>query len=358
MLKSIPRVLEIGEFHHFKDLFPEQTTFLWTGRRRLHQGPYEAAVACTPRRFARAMRELHAGQYDLVVAYAALRSPWHPRYWLRSWMREPLRPISAMGRLFGVSALRFVDIPVPLVALDLNDAFTIGGHNFFLLDKARLYFKRELPSDRWNAIYGSAHPFLPTRRIRGSRRWQERLERLRPIGLFAGIDGGGFHDGEFPEKAVDVFFSGSVEMNSWVRHAGLKELKRLAERGIKLDVPAELLPLDEYRRRMARAWLVWSPSGFGWECFRHLEVPHSLSVPLINQPTIERYQPLRDGVHAVYYDIEPGGLTRAVEAALADKDKLKRMAVAARAHVLTHHSPRALAEYVFEAVGLLGPSSK
>ena len=50
----------------------------------------------------------------------------------------------------------------------------------------------------------------------------------------------------------------------------------------------------------------------------------------------------------LYYNPEPGGLTRAVEAALADKERLKRMALAARAHVLAHHTPRALVDHVIE----------
>jgi len=55
---------------------------------------------------------------------------------------------------------------------------------------------------------------------------------------------------------------------------------------------------------------------------------------------------LLDGVHGVYYDVEPGGLERAAVAALADKDRLKQMAVAARDHVFAHHTRRAYCERV------------
>ena len=91
---------------------------------------------------------------------------------------------------------------------------------------------------------------------------------------------------------------------------------------------------------------MWSPEGFGWDCFRHYEVPACGSVPLINQPTIERRAPLIAGVHALYYDPEPGGLTRAIQAALADKPALARIAAAGQAHVMAHHTPGALANYV------------
>ena len=57
-------------------------------------------------------------------------------------------------------------------------------------------------------------------------------------------------------------------------------------------------------------------------------------MPLINQPTIERHRPLIGGVHALYYDPEPGFLTAAIEAALADKDRLRAIARAGKAHVM------------------------
>ncbi len=70
------------------------------------------------------------------------------------------------------------------------------------------------------------------------------------------------------------------------------------------------------------------------------------SVPLLNQPTIERYQPLLHDKHAVYYDIEEGGLTSAAVNALADEPRLEAMGRAARAHVLAHHTPPAIARHI------------
>jgi hypothetical protein len=62
---------------------------------------------------------------------------------------------------------------------------------------------------------------------------------------------------------------------------------------------------------------------------------------------------LADGEHALYYDVEPGGLARAVRAALADKPALARIAAAARAHVMAHHTPQALARHVVETARAL-----
>jgi hypothetical protein len=51
-------------------------------------------------------------------------------------------------------------------------------------------------------------------------------------------------------------------------------------------------------------------------------------------------------VHAVYYDLKEGGLTRAATAALADKSQLATMGRAARAHVLSHHTVEAMARHI------------
>jgi hypothetical protein len=295
------------------------------------------------------MRDVRDGQYDLVVAYAGLHSPWHPRNWLRAFLREPWKPVATLTRGFGVSWLRYSRIAVPFVVLDMNDASLIGRHNFFLLDKAPLVFKRELPADRWHAIAGSAHAYLPTMRMRHKRYWQERMQKIHPIALpIWPVNVADLYEGEFPEKTADIFFSGEVEANSWARRSGIAELKGLLAKGIKVDIPEQRLPKAEFYRRMAKAWLAWSPAGMSWECFRTGEAAQCLAVPLINYPTVERYMPLLDGEHAFYYGVEAGGLTRAVETALADKQKLKRMAVAAREHVLTHHTPRAIVDHVIE----------
>ena len=70
------------------------------------------------------------------------------------------------------------------------------------------------------------------------------------------------------------------------------------------------------------------------------------SVPVINYPTIHRHAPLVDREHCFFYPPEPGGLSAAVRMALADRDRLSRMAEAARVHVLAHHTNAARVEYV------------
>jgi hypothetical protein len=363
MLPANSRILEIGAWHYFKQTYPERTTLLWTGRRppriRGVPAPDSYYVNCTPGNFIQALRDMRAGQYDLVVAYPMHRPPWHPRHWVRSLAHEPLKPWAAFTRVFGVSWLRYARIPVPLVAFDTNDVFVIERHNFFLIDKADIFFKRELPVDRWQVLTGTAHPSLPTTRIRSNETWRRRIANIRPMAITTPVIATeGLWSGDFPDKTVDIFFAGETYKNSWVRHSGLAELAELRARGVSVDVAEERLPRAEFHRRLARAWLAWAPSGFGWQSYRAGEASQCLAVPLVDNPFVERHRPLLNGAHLFYYDVEPGGLARAAEAALADKERLRRMALAAREHVLAHHTTKAIVDFVIDEAAKIAHEKK
>jgi glycosyltransferase involved in cell wall biosynthesis len=159
----------------------------------------------------------------------------------------------------------------------------------------------------------------------------------------------------FAGKQSDIFFSGRGEGDSTLRAQGLAELRALSAEGVRVDIPDSRLPSRDYYRRMSRAWLAWSPSGRGWECYRHFEAPHCLSVPVINYPTIVRHAPLQQEVHAIFYSPEPGGLREAVLKALSHKENLQRTATAARAHVTENHTFKAHCEMILNEV--LGPAA-
>jgi hypothetical protein len=344
---SAIRILEIGDHHLFKQILLRQTKLLWTGRRRPKLSASCDYEDCTPRAFLRAMREAAAGEFHIIVAYAGQRPPWHPRYWLRALFGDS--PLTGSLRGFGVSWLRHARTRPPLVVLDMHDISTIDRSNFFLLDRARIYFKRELPVDHWQSLCGTAHANLPTSRIRGDPLWQHRIAKLHPISLQAGpirLERG---DAEvFAAKSADIFFAGAVAANSTVRSNGVAQLRKLADRGVKVDFADERLSRAAYHQRLSQAWLAWSPSGLGWDCYRHYEAPQCLAVPVMNYPTIARDRPLQDGVHAFYYAPDEDGLSSAVVAALADKEKLAAMALAARAHVRANHVDGAFCTRVLE----------
>ncbi len=342
------RILEIGDNYYFKAQYPQRTTLLWTGLKLPRDHSLVDGLA-TPGRVSSELSAAASGHHDVVVAYPMRYSAWHPRYWARALLNPPFAPWAALTRASGVAMLRFAKKPaVPLVAIDMDDSFNLPRTGLFLLDKADVFLKRELPVDRWQALSGPLHPHIPTVRYRNSEKWRARIAAIHPIGLPQWMIDPALTEGPPPEKSVDVFFAGAIEGNSTVRNAGFAELGRLKARGVLVDHPQHPLDYAEYQRRMAAAWLAWSPQGRGWHCNRHYEAALVQTVPIMNYPTVLRHAPLDDGVHAHYYAPEPGGLEVTVMAALSDKDRLKRMALAARDHAAAHHTRKAYCDYILD----------
>jgi hypothetical protein len=343
-------IVEIGPRPYVASVYPDEALFFETERgASQHEG---LNVLSSLAALGQALRR---PDVDLVVCHPNFSAPWSPRRLGRIiFSRKLLEGRAGFLPAFGPELLRRKP-KARLVVIDHEDLPVINRDNLFLLDRCDLYFKRELPPDHWRVLLKTAHPNLPTPRFRLERRHSAWIGKLRPISI--GLPTHGRWRTAAPqEKRVDVFFSGRVAGSATLRSRGLAELKALAGQGVTIDAPETPLPPEEFYRRCAAAWLVWSPEGLGWDCFRHYEAPVCGAAPLINTPTIERHQPLRGGEHAVYYDPEPGGLTRAAMAALADKPALARMALAARAHVLAHHTPEALARHVVETARAGGES--
>jgi hypothetical protein len=113
-------------------------------------------------------------------------------------------------RVYGPQLLRWRG-RAPIVVMDHEDMPVINRNSLYLLDRCRLWFKRELPVDHWRVFMKTAHANLPTPRFRLARRNRARVAKLRPISL-------GFKLGiELPDtaataaKTVDVFFAGRIE---------------------------------------------------------------------------------------------------------------------------------------------------
>jgi hypothetical protein len=349
---TAPKILEIGAVPFMWQAFSDTTEFhsTWAGQTQLAlgRGQHVISLATLPG----LARRLADPTFDLVVVHAPAFSPWNIRALARMTFRRsllaghvPVAPALAPQLLRG-------RVAAPIAVLDLEDATSIARGNAFLLDKATRYFKRELPADHWQTCAGTLHWRVPTPRFRLDPRNRERIAKLRTISLGLPFETARKAAALPPpdsEKTIDVFFAGRIRGSATVRERGAEELLALRRDGYVIDVSDATLPLDEYLARCARAHLVWSPEGFGWQCFRTYEAALCGSVALCNRQTIERYRPLIDGVHALYYDVEPGELTRVVKNALADRDRLRTIAAAARQRVLAFHMPAAIARHVVDA---------
>jgi len=346
------RFLEVGDLYLFKSSFPEQTEMVYTGIRDNRRYGLPSRLL-TPWQLVRVWRSLRQRRYDLIVVHPPLYPAWHPRSFLTVLKRRPFTFSVAFFATLAFQFLRAVS-RTPMVVTDFADSFGIGAHNFFLFDRCRAFFKRELPADNWLVFYRTGHRSLPTVTFRSKRRYERYAAKLRPISI-------GF-DNEIAQsaarltlpKTADVFFAGQIEHTSTVRVRGYRQLESLRQQGIRVDIPDQPLPRSTFLERCASAWLAWSPSGLGWECFRHYETAVCGTVPIINLPTIERYRPLQHGLHCFLYPLEDKGLADAVLEALRDKDRLRSMAAAARQHVLAHHTYAALCRHVVETAFAAG----
>lgn len=342
-------IVEIGDVGLVKSAFPRETMFFNTDSVWHAEDPGEGRHMLSLASLPLFRRQLTDSGLTLIVVHPKRHAPWHPRTILRTLGHR--RVLSGDVALLRHLGPYLVGRPrVPLALVDTDDPPLIARHNFGLWDRATLFFKRELPADRWRTVMTTGHFDLPTPRMRKLERWRQRIAKLRPIslGLPLGSDADLDGVGLSPEKTSDIFYSGLVEGSSTARERGWAELVALKASGVSVDIPEGRVPRRAFYERTARAWLTWSPEGLGYDCFRHYEAAACGSVPMIGQPVNERYAPLLAGEHAIYYDIEPGGLTRAARAALGNKERLRDMALAAARHVRAHHTTQAIGRHIVE----------
>jgi Glycosyl transferases group 1 len=348
--RAAPKILEIGATPYIWHAFPETTEFYSTWPDETCAAPARGRHIVSLATLPGLARRIADPTFDLIVAHAPACGPWSGRALVRGlFRRSALRGNLPVIRSLGTELLRGRNA-APLAILDFEDSIGIERDNLFLLDKAVLYFKREQPMDHWQVFARTGHWRVPTPRFRAVARNRERIAKLRPISLGLPL-GTAEHLVASPpsgEKTIDVFFAGRIGNSSTVRQRGFEELLALREEGYAIDVADTMLPSEEYLARCARAHLVWSPEGFGWQTFRFYEAAICGAAPLSSRPSIERYRPLIEGVHAVYYDVEPGELARTVRAALGDRDRLRAIGRAAREHVKAYHTPAAIARHVVD----------
>jgi hypothetical protein len=338
--RNLGRILEVGEHCLVGRGLPARTNFVCTS---ITSPPPDLPAELRILDAVSALRALRSNAYDLVIAHAPAYALWQAPV-VRSLVRRPIRRGPTL--MFRSFLSRVVPAHIPVVMLDMEDAPIIQPSNLPLLDRAILCFKRELPADRARAFLRMRAPTLPTPSERGSAPLSARMCKLRPISIGVSAKVMAAAPERPAQKTADIFFAGHIAGSSTVRDAGLQELNALSGRGVRVDSTTDRLELGDYLRRAAAAHLVWSPEGLGQDCFRHYEAAACWSVPVISAPGIERYQPLRHGIHALYYPVERGGLARTTLCALREPGRLSIMGRAGRRHVLRHHTHAALAQYV------------
>ncbi len=150
-------------------------------------------------------------------------------------------------------------------------------------------------------------------------------------------------------KDVDLYFC--ADINSAPRRRVAEELGALERMGFRVLAETARQPLPTYMERLARAYLVVSPEGYGYHCFRHYEAMLAGAVPLVNRARPAVVTDLRDGEHAVLYDDEPGGLVRAAVRALENREELAARGRRLREWVVGTHSAPAVGQELLRQLG-------
>ena len=263
---------------------------------------------------------------------------------------------------FGILAFREVlSAPCAVVGLDFNDAMTISDIALKLLARSCCYFKRELPPDIQQLLPGNASSAQ-------RRTLEQNAHKIMPASLGLSDERLNNLPKDEHEKKHDLFFSG--ESNSEVRRRETHLLVELKARGIRVFRPEVRLTQKEFFKCCSESYLVWSPEGAGWDCFRHYEAAGCGSVPLMNAPWIKPYMPLMHDQHAFYYRSDFGnwsarcpefqgvteGLISTVTHALKDRKNLLDMGKAARGFVLRHHTHEAIVNHIIRTAEAQPPA--
>ncbi len=340
------RILEIGNDPYLKGIRPDEVDYFHVGKKTRLAEP-----VLTLRAFRELRAKLKRGEYGLVAAsvWSHAGPVWRRD---RSVVSNTFRIARALGGNFYTLGFEVIlwlvrGIDVPLVVIDRkDDPDKIPPHFFGLLGRCRTYFWREMPLKLEHGFTYTTGYLEDSSSVRKAPVFVQNQHKFVPLSL--GLPAW-FRDqpvsGETP-KEVDVFFAGSVD-RSQVRQDGYRQLEEMRAEGWRIELASGVVfSAEEFRAKCARAWLVWSPEGHGWDCYRHYEACAAGSVPLINFPRIRRRTPLEHKVHGFFYAPEGEELKRAIRAALADHEKLREMARAGRAHVLRHHTPEALFAFI------------
>lgn len=334
---AAPRILEIGRTGHLKGLFPEASDRFDLSTDNLSSSGIGGLMALS--------RAIESSEYDIIVCepnyhgpLALLSRRLFSRRALHSGV-SPLRPLALQ-----LLRRRFA---TPIAVVDIEDPSVVARCDRYLLDRCTLYFKRELPVDQWRVFSGSFNAKPPRVRFRARSRQRDSIGKFRPLSLGISPELEPLLAGLPDEKTTDVFYAANTA-GLPARERAAEELRALATQGVRVDIPDRRLDRSEFYSRCASAYLVVSPEGYGWDCFRHYEAAACGSVPVMNLPSIMRYRPFTHGTDGLFYAPEPGGLTAVTLAALADRSRLWTMGRTAKLHALTFHRRDAIGRYVVE----------
>ncbi|MGD0168317.1 MAG: glycosyltransferase [Smithella sp.] len=340
------KILALGEIGHFLDCNDENFHCVSIQKKnpaiRYKNGRYFSIPL-----FFEVRKKIKNGYYDLILCG---NNPYPIHIHDRSLLKNIRNFIHML--FFDFPALGLSTLPlllgksrIPVAGINSDDRPRIQKEDFYLLGKCNCYFMRELPQNKALLFLNANKRSNDLHSIKDNKFYNEIIKKIYPISL--GVPDEIAHYKRANLKNIDIFFCGNI-VNSTVRQDGFNLLNKLEDEGYKVLCITDRIPFPEFYNYCSRSWLVWSPNGFGWDCLRHYEICMAESVPVINYPTIIRYQPLMEGEHCFYYGVEGEHLYNVIKNALKNKDRLKQMGETARKHCLQYHTRSKILQYIIE----------
>lgn len=273
--------------------------------------------------------------------------------------------VKALARQYlGIRIRRLAKVKkIPLVLIDQGDWLLFNQLDLAFIEQSVLVLKRELGVDILRSFEGTQ--FTGASRLGvidfhlnslGARN----IDKIFPMPLGFGPNEDRLRTllnlipnakkTESNERLWDVCFIGAVEGRP-LRAEALQVLKELEkERAMKILIVSERLEFDEYVKILLDSHFCLSPSGFGWDCYRHYEAAICGAIPIMNYPDIRRWAPLLDGKHCLLYDPDEGvrgALDRSLDLQPAEKTSMRRLA---KERAMESHSREGISQYALQEI--------
>lgn len=348
--KLYPKVLEIGFQPLLKNAFPGAVTFADTRFRWSNVQEYQVSSASLPVKVQRltsgfilALRLALTQDYDAVVTRClgpvnSYGRPWWTYLAGRSigWVLEGLVRFAARGPR------------VCLVVIDQTDHSTIHPRDRRLASSSDLYFKRELADNLWHSL----ESILPRGACAGTTSktplGESLCMKLRPLSL--GIDESKIGQ-PVPSagKRYDIYYSGTSS-HIPVRKDLIRALGALEQRGWRVFAPQTRLSSEEFHTAVSQSRLCLSPSGIGWDCYRHYEVLAFGSVPAMNFRPVRSIALLRHGRECFYFDPQDELVTQIEGWLNLSNERLDEIVVAGQERLKHYYTFDAMARYIMDEI--------
>lgn len=248
-------------------------------------------------------RNLKKGIYDLIITTVCRVDYKSGRHWFFSNISKKLKYLikSNKHKMGGTLVLdwlrRGIDLPPIVVVDDMDDSF-IHPVDFDLLANCVVYFKRELPFNRFFCFrlrLGLSNEELMNFACKLRPLWTS--YDLKSISTFTSVD----DLRSYNNRDIDMLFLGSMH-NSYGRQLILPILEKLGKRYKVISPTSGRRNKDEFYELLKRSKICISPEGRGWDTPKHYELPFFGGLLFIPRPTIELAIDFKDGENCIFID--------------------------------------------------------